>query len=58
MTKRQVRVGVIGVGMGSAHITGYQQDGRVELAAICDISQDPPPRGRLLVHSVAPADVK
>ncbi len=36
---KKVRLGVIGVGMGSTHINGYQKDGRVELAAVCDINE-------------------
>ena len=36
---KKVRVGVIGVGMGSTHINGYQKDGRVELAAVCDVNE-------------------
>lgn len=37
---KKLRVGVIGVGMGSGHIEGYQQDGRAEVAAVCDVSGD------------------
>lgn len=35
---RQLRVGVIGVGMGSGHAAAYQKDDRAELAALCDVN--------------------
>jgi len=37
---KQLRVGVIGVGMGSGHISGYQKDGRAEVAAVCDVNRE------------------
>jgi predicted dehydrogenase len=40
MRKEKLRIAVIGVGMGSGHISGYQKDGRAEVVAICDISPD------------------
>jgi predicted dehydrogenase len=36
---KKLRMGVIGVGMGSGHIAGYQKDGRAEVAAVCDINE-------------------
>jgi len=36
---RKVRVGVIGVGMGSGHAAAYQKDGRAELVALCDVNE-------------------
>ncbi len=34
--KKQLRVGVIGLGVGRAHIKGFQEHSRVEVAAIAD----------------------
>jgi predicted dehydrogenase len=40
MAKDKLRVGVIGVGMGSGHIAGYQKDPRSEVAAVCDVNEE------------------
>jgi predicted dehydrogenase len=37
---RKLRLGVIGVGMGSGHVSGYQKDGRAEVAAVCDVNEE------------------
>ena len=36
---RKLRMGVVGLGMGQAHIKGYQDDGRAEVAALCDVNE-------------------
>jgi predicted dehydrogenase len=36
---KKVRVGVIGVGMGSGHAAAYQKDARAELVALCDVNE-------------------
>jgi len=35
--RRRLRVGVVGLGMGSVHVEGYQEDGRAEVVALCDV---------------------
>lgn len=37
--QRKLKVGVVGVGMGSWHIDAYRKDDRVEVAAICDVDE-------------------
>ncbi len=37
---KKLRVGTIGVGMGSVHIGDFQRDARVELAAVCDVNEE------------------
>ena len=37
--ERKLRIGVIGLGMGRAHAKGYKDDGRAELAALCDVNE-------------------
>lgn len=37
---RKLRVGVVGLGIGRHHAKGYQADGRVELAALCDTNAE------------------
>lgn len=34
-----VRVGIVGVGIGRAHIQGYQKGSNVEITALCDINE-------------------
>ncbi len=37
--RRKLRVAVVGLGMGAAHVEGYQRDGRAEVAALCDVDE-------------------
>ena len=37
---KKLNVAVVGVGMGSGHISAYLHDPRVNLAAICDINKE------------------
>jgi predicted dehydrogenase len=37
--RKKVRVGVVGVGIGSLHIQGYQQHPQAEVVAVCDINE-------------------
>ncbi len=37
--ERQVRVGVVGLGMGRQHVKMYQQHPRCEVVAICDVDE-------------------
>ncbi len=37
MSDSQLRVGVIGLGVGEAHIAGFEQDRRCRVTALCDI---------------------
>lgn len=34
---RKLRMGVVGLGMGAGHVKGYQEDGRAEVVALCDV---------------------
>lgn len=40
MSKEKIRVGVVGIGMGKAHMDGFLKDERCELVAICDINEE------------------
>jgi len=35
----RLRVGVVGLGMGAWHAQGYQEDGRAEVVALCDVDR-------------------
>ena len=37
---QKLRAGVIGLGMGRAHIRGYRKHPQVEVVAIADINED------------------
>ncbi len=39
-SKKKVRVGVVGVGIGSLHIQGYQRHPHAEVVAVCDINEE------------------
>lgn len=38
-SQKKVRVGVVGVGIGSLHIQGYQRHPQAEVVAACDINE-------------------
>ena len=35
----KLRLGVVGLGMGAWHVQGYQEDGRAEVVALCDLDR-------------------
>ena len=35
----KLRIGVVGLGMGAWHAQGYQEDGRAEVVALCDLDK-------------------
>jgi predicted dehydrogenase len=37
--RRKLRLAVVGLGMGAGHVEGYQQDGRAEVVALCDVDE-------------------
>lgn len=39
-SKKKVRVGVVGAGIGSLHIQGYQRHPQAEVVAVCDIDEE------------------
>jgi predicted dehydrogenase len=55
-TSQQVRVGIIGVGIGQAHIRGYSQVENARVVALCDINEE---RARQVARdcSVLDADI-
>jgi len=40
MHKQELKVGVIGLGVGEAHISGYEADLRCTVASLCDIDEE------------------
>ncbi len=36
---KKLRLAVIGLGMGAGHVRGYQEDGRAEVVALCDLDR-------------------
>lgn len=40
MASDKVRIGIIGVGIGQAHIKGYNKVEEAEIVALCDVNQD------------------
>jgi hypothetical protein len=40
MTPTALRAGIIGLGVGKAHVRGYRLSPDVELAAVCDSNRD------------------
>jgi predicted dehydrogenase len=37
---RKLRMAVVGLGMGAGHVEGYQNDGRAEVVALCDLDEE------------------
>ncbi|MBV9470226.1 MAG: Gfo/Idh/MocA family oxidoreductase [Abitibacteriaceae bacterium] len=46
-TSTPLRIGIVGAGIGQAHIRGYKQVPEVEIAAICDLNEE---RARHVAH--------
>lgn len=38
--RRKLRIGVIGLGMGAGHVTGYQSHPDAEVVALCDVDRE------------------
>ncbi|HID96460.1 MAG TPA: Gfo/Idh/MocA family oxidoreductase [Candidatus Latescibacteria bacterium] len=38
--EQKLRIGVVGLGMGSIHLKGYQSNPHAEVAAICDVNEE------------------